>query len=110
MNSGLENFQKANKENLDKAVESMGAVSKGLQAIAAESADYSKKSFEEGADHIEKLLGVKTLDTAVELQSAFFKRAYESAVGQATKIGELYIDVAKDAIKPFEDFVPSTRK
>ena len=33
---------------MDKAMATVGAVSKGLQTIAVEAADYSKKSFEEG--------------------------------------------------------------
>ena len=110
MFSGLDNIQKANQENLDKAIASFGAVSKGLQAIAVETADYSKKSFEGGAAHFEKLLGVKTLDSAVEMQSTYLKESYEAAVGQATKLGELYVDAAKDAFKPFEAILTSGKK
>ncbi|PZQ81450.1 MAG: Phasin [Ancylobacter novellus] len=101
----LQNFddiQKLGKDNLELSVKSFGTVSKGVQAIAVEVADYSKKSFEEGTATAEKLFGAKTLDKAVEIQSAYFKGAYESFVAQATKIGELYADLAKEAYKPYE--------
>ncbi len=104
----LQNFddvQKLGKDNLDLAMKSFGSVSKGVQAIAVEVADYSKKSFEEGTAAAEKLFGAKTLDKAVEIQSDYFKNAYESFVAQATKIGELYADLAKETYKPYESLI-----
>ncbi|MCD1264681.1 phasin family protein [Shinella sumterensis] len=93
---------KKNKEAMDTFVKSYTTVAQGWQAIATEAADYSKKSFENGLAHFEKLSGVKSIETAVELQSAFVKSSYESFVAEATKIGELYADLAKGAYKPYE--------
>ncbi|HEY8070343.1 MAG TPA: phasin family protein [Methylocystis sp.] len=73
---------------------------KGLQAIAAETTDYSKKSFEKSRAHFEKLIGVKKFEEAIQLQSDFAKSAYEDFVAQATKMGELYSSLAKEAFKP----------
>ena len=87
MMNGFDEFQKASKESMTKAMESYGALSKGLQAIAVESADFSKKSFEDGAAHMETLMGAKSFDVALEAQTDFVKSAYEGAVSQATKIG-----------------------
>lgn len=100
--ANFEDMQKLSKENVDLALKSFGAVSKGFQAIAVEVADYSKKSFEDGAAHLEKLFGVRTLDKALEVQSAYAKSAYEAYVAKATKIGELYADLAKESYKPIE--------
>ncbi len=110
MISGFEDYQKASQDGLNKTMESFGTCSKGLQAIAVESADFSKKSFEAGAAHVEALAGVKSLDKAFEAQSEFVKTAYEGAVAQATKLGELYADLAKDLTKPFEALVPKATK
>jgi len=73
---------------------------KGLQAIAAETTDYSKKSFEKSRAHFEKLIGVKKINEAIQLQSDFAKSAYEDFVAEATKIGGLYSDLAKEAFTP----------
>jgi hypothetical protein len=103
----LKNFdevQKYGKDNMDATMKAWGQVSKSVQAIAAEAADYSKKSFEEGSAALEKLLGAKSLDKAMEIQTAYAKSAYEGFVAQATKIGELYADLAKETYKPFENF------
>jgi phasin family protein len=74
--------------------------SKGLQAIASETMDYTKKSFEKSRALVEKLMAVKTIDEAIKLQSDFAKSAYEDFVAQASKIGEMYSSLAKDALRP----------
>ena len=101
----IDEMQKLGKDNMDATMKSFGAFSKTGQAIAAEVADYSKKSFEDGSKVMEKLLGAKSLDKAIEIQTDYAKTAYEGFVAQATKIGELYADLAKDAYKPYETFV-----
>ena len=48
--------QRAGKNGFDAAVSSFGEANKGFQAIAAEIAAYSKKSFEDGTRAFEQLL------------------------------------------------------
>jgi hypothetical protein len=105
MLKNFEDIQKLGKDNMDNCMKQLGTVSKGWQAIATEIADYSKKSFEEGSAHLEKLFGVKSLEKVVELQSDYVKTAYEGFVAEATKMGELYTDLAKESYKPFEGMV-----
>jgi hypothetical protein len=104
MVKNFEDIQKLNKDNIDATMESLGAVSKGVQAIATEVADYSKKSFEEGSQAVEKLFGVKSLEKAIEVQNGYLRSAYESYVAEATKIGGLYADLAKESCKPFQSY------
>ena len=107
----LKNFddvQKYGKDNMDSTMKAWGQMSKSVQAIAAETADYSKKSFEEGSATLEKLLGAKSIEKAMEIQTAYAKSAYEGFVAQATKMGELYADLAKETYKPFESFTSKT--
>jgi phasin family protein len=104
----LKNFdemQKVGKDNMDAAMKSFGTVSKGVQAIAVEVADYSKKSFEESSAAAEKLFGAKSIEKAIEIQTEYAKSAYESFVAGATRIGELYADLTKETFKPFESYL-----
>ncbi|MCW2307253.1 phasin family protein [Rhodobium gokarnense] len=103
MFAGFEDLQKLNKDQVDTALKNFGNINKGFQKIAAEMADYSKKSFEDGASAMEQLMAAKSLDKAMEVQSDYYKSAYEDFVGQATKISEMYVDLAKDAYKPYEE-------
>ena len=95
-------MQKLGKESMDMALNSFGALTKSAQAIAVEVVEYSKKSAEGSAAAWEKLVGAKTLEKALEVQSEYLKSAYEDFVAEATKLGELYIDLAKETYKPFE--------
>ena len=98
-------MQKLGQQSANAATTSFGVVSKSVQAIATELADYSKKSFEEGTQAFEQLLGTKSVEKAMELQQVYFKNAYEGFVTQATKIGALYADLVKETYKPFEGYV-----
>ncbi|MGA3309808.1 MAG: phasin family protein [Xanthobacteraceae bacterium] len=95
-------MNKFGKDSMDMAMTSFGAWTKNAQAIASEVVDYSKKSFEESAAAWEKLVGAKSLEKAMEVQSEYLKSSYEDFVAQSTKLGELYVDLAKEAYKPFE--------
>ena len=105
MIKNFDDVQKMSKDNMDATMKSFGAFSKAGQAIAAEVADYSKKSFEDSSKVMEKLLGAKSFDKAIEIQTEYAKTAYEGFVAQATKIGELYADFAKETYKPFESYM-----
>jgi phasin family protein len=105
MLKNVDEMQKLGKDNVEAAVKAFGATSKGFQAIAAEVTNYSKKSFEDGAAAVERLLGAKTLEKAIEIQSEYAKTAYEGFVAEATKLGELYADLAKQAYRPFEGYL-----
>jgi hypothetical protein len=105
MMKNLDDMQKIGKDNMDATLKSFGAVSKSVQAIAVEVADYSKKSFEEGTAAIEKLFGAKSIEKAIEVQSDYVKSTYEGFVAEATKLGELYADLAKESYKPFESYL-----
>jgi phasin family protein len=102
MVKNIEDMQKFGKDNMDATVKSLGALSKSLQAITIEIADYSKKVFEQSAAATEKLIGAKSLEKAIEVQSDYAKSAYETFVAEAMKLGELYADLAREAYKPFE--------
>ena len=109
MVKNLEDLQQVGKDNVEVAMKSVGVLSKGAQAIAVEVADYSKKAFEDGTAALEKLFGVKSLDKAIEVQTEYAKTAYEGFVAEATKIGELYADLAKETYKPFETLMAKAK-
>jgi hypothetical protein len=102
MISNLDECQKFGKEQLETASSVAASLSKGFQTIATETADYSKRSIESNSAYVEKLLSAKSLDDAIQIQSEHAKSAYEGFIAQATKIGELYTILAKEAFKPLK--------
>jgi hypothetical protein len=102
MANEFEDVQKYGKEQFDAAAAAFGPFTKTLQAIATETADYSKKSFESSSAFVEKLLGAKSYESAIQIQTDYWKSSYAGFVAEATKLGELYSSLAKEAFKPIE--------
>jgi len=96
----LEAFQNFSKQQIEAFTAASATLTKGLQEIAAESTDYSKKAFAAGSAVLEKLLGARSVEAAVQIQSEYAKQAYEGFVAQSSKFSELYAKVASDALKP----------
>ena len=51
---------------------------------------------------------MRSLDKAFELQTEFAKQAYDGFVAEATKLSELYTDLAQQSFKPFESYLGKT--
>ena len=81
----FEEFQKFSKQQLEAFTAASTTLSKGLQELAAESTDYSKKAFAASSAMFEKLLGAAASRAAVQIQTEFAKQAYEGFVAQATR-------------------------
>jgi phasin family protein len=76
-----------------------------IQTIVNAHGDYTKKSFQETRTFVEKLVGVRSLDKAIEIQTEFARQAYETFVAESQKICELYSELAKQILKPLEGFM-----
>jgi hypothetical protein len=109
MTQTFDDAGKLGKEFVDTGLKSFASLSKGFQAIAVEATEYTKKSFEAGGAALEKLIAATSFEKAIEIQTDYAKQAYEGFVAQATKIGELYAEVAKDAYKPLESIVAKAK-
>ena len=95
-----EEFQRAGKSGFDAAVNSFGEANKGLQAIAAEVTDYSKKAFEDGTRAFEQMLRAKSFEQVIEIQSQYARMAYEAYVAELSKLGEMYTGLTRTTYKP----------
>ena len=104
-----EEFQRASKDGFDASVRSFGEVSKGFQAIGATIVDYAKKSFEDGTRAFEQLVGAKSYEQIWEIQSQYAKKAFDS-YAQASKLGEMYVDMARSAYQPVEQAAAKTAR
>jgi hypothetical protein len=109
MTQMFEDAGKYGQEFLDSGLESLTAVTRDAQVISSEASDYAKKVFETGSATVEKLLSAKSIEKAVEIQTAYAKQAYECFVAEASRISALYADMAKDAYKPFESLVAKAK-
>ena len=88
------------KDTIDTLLKSYSAATKGFQAIAAETAEYSKKAYEANVAHVEALMSVKSVEAAIELNTSFAKTAVEGYLAELNKLGEMYSDIAKQTYEP----------
>ena len=110
MINSFDDVQKAGQDSMNRALESFGALSRSWQSLAGEAASFSRQALEDGAAHMEKLLGSKSVDVALQAQTEYLRGSYEKALGQTARFGELCLDLVKEAAKPFEDIVPAAKK
>jgi len=76
---------------------------KGFQALAAEMMEYSKAAFDDAVRTWEQLIGVRSLEQAIQIQSDYAKRVYENHMAELKKLGEMTVGMVRDASKPVED-------
>ena len=100
----IDNVQKFGADQLDAAVAYTSGLTKGWQEIASEATDFNKKSFEKGRAYAEKLLSVKKLEDAFQIQNDYAKTAYEDFIAGTKKFGELYGSLTAEALKPLDKF------
>ena len=75
-----------------------------LQTIANAYAGYTVKSIEESRCFVEKLIGVRSLDKAIEVQSEFARQACANFVMELQRMYELYGALARQIFWPWERF------
>jgi hypothetical protein len=84
-------------------------VSSNILAIAGEATNFSKTYLDKRLAFVENLLGAKSFDTVIQIQSEYVKTSFEDFVAQSQKIGELYSNLAKVAFKPVEEAVAKSQ-
>ena len=88
------------KENLDALVAANTVVAKSLEEIGKEVAVYTQSSLESAASAAKALFGAKTLKDVIAVNNEFAKASFESFVANSTKISEIGVKAANEALQP----------
>lgn len=91
------------KKNIEAAVESVTAATRGAEALSAQALAYSKKSWEEGVSAAQALASAKSVQEVIELQTAFAKSAMEAYLSEVTKMTDTVQASVKDSFKPINE-------
>ena len=73
-----------------------------IQTIANAYVDYTRESLQESRSFVEKLMGVRSFDNAIQVQTEFTRQAVVNFVGGSQKICELYGKLATQMVRPWE--------
>jgi Phasin protein len=75
-----------------------------LQTVAQAYGDYTRKSWQTSRFLAERLVTVRSLDEAIEIQGEFAKQVYANFFAQSQKMCELYGELAIQFFKPLDKF------
>lgn len=121
-----ENFEKAarsfgdmatyNRQAMEALVKSANVATKGIEQINTELMTYSRQAMEDHAAALKTVMTSKSLQDALEVQSDYSKAAFDSYLGQMTKVSEIVVGLAREISAPlteqakqFADLVHASR-
>ena len=90
------------KESMDAGFASAAVANKGFEALADEVAAYGRKAAEAGFANMKALSGIKTVQDLLEVQTGFARAAFDTAFAGATKMAELAVKTANEAVEPLQ--------
>lgn len=96
------------KENVDALVKSGTVVAKGAEEAGKQVAAFTQSSLEKSVSNAKALLAVKTIQELVELQNAYAKASIDALVSESTKLQELSVKIANEALAPLNARVNAT--
>ena len=73
-----------------------------IQTIANAYEEYTRRSLQESRSLVGKLMGVRSFDKVIELQTEYARQAYVNFVAESQKICELYNELARQIWRPWE--------
>jgi hypothetical protein len=73
-----------------------------VQTIANAYRDYARKSFQENRSFVERLMGVRSFDKAVEVQTDYARQTCANFVAESQKICGLYTELARQTFSPWK--------
>lgn len=101
--TGLNELNAHSKKNLEALVASTTAATKGAEALGAQAMSFSKGAVERQVEAAKALSGVRSVQEAVELQTAFAKSAMEIYMAGLTRATETFSATVKDSLRPLNE-------
>lgn len=88
--------------NVEAMLASSRAAAQGIEAIAREVADFSRKSFEETTAAARAMTTVKTPNELMQLQNDFAKTQFDAAVAEMSKLSETMVKLMGEVFEPMQ--------
>jgi phasin family protein len=101
--SAAKNFDELaafNKGNFEAFVAAGTAAAKGFETLSQQVIACNQKAVETGVATAKALLGCKTLQDVVEVQTDLTRKGIDEWLAEGTKLSELTVKVANEAVEP----------
>ncbi len=96
----LNEMNAQSKRNFEALIASATAATRGAEALGAQAVSFAKTAMEGQVEHVRALSSVRSVQEAVELQTAYAKSAVEAYVAELNKAGETLQAAMKDSFQP----------
>jgi phasin family protein len=103
--AALADMNSHSKRNLEAVVASVTAATKGAEALGAQVTAYSKKAAEDHIAATKTLTGAKSLQEAVEFQTAYAKSFLDSYLAEMNKWSDTVSGSVKESLRPINERV-----
>ena len=97
-----EEFSELSKENIDAFVKSGTIVAKGFEEASKAWMEFTRRSFETSVETAKAVMGAKDLREVVDAQSDYARTSFDSLVNEGSKLSELGVKVANEALEPIQ--------
>ena len=105
---GYDEFAVLGKDTFDAMVRTNSIVAKGMETFGMEILAYAQASLEDNMAQTKALLGAKSLKELVDLQSDFARARLDKVVAETTKLTDMSVQTANEAIVPLQKRVDVT--
>lgn len=105
---GYDDIAALGKDNLDALMQCNAAVAQSVETIGNEVLSYTQAAMQEHMAQTQALLGAKTLQELIDLQSAFARERVEKAFSESAKLSEMTVKLADEAMRPLHKRVDAT--
>ena len=111
MFQGYGELADSSKQNMDAWNDASAAYGKGMEAISGQWMNFAKQMLDSNVQATKAILGAKSLNEAMEMQSEYARGSFDGMMAQGTKVGELATKVAQEAAEPINaQFTASVEK
>lgn len=105
---GYEELASFGKQNIDAVLQSQTIVAKGVEEMSKALFAFGQASLEVGVATGKAMLAVKNVRELVDLQTNFAKTSFDSLLAEGTKLSEIGVKVANEALEPINARVNAT--
>ncbi len=96
------------KSNVDAFFQAGSVFFHGMEELTRSMVGLTQAQVETGLSAAKSLIAAKTLTEFTDLQNAYAKTAFDSAVNEATKLSELAIKITNESLEPISARVMAT--
>jgi len=103
MNKSFEQMADFQKESLDAMMSAASSFAGNIEKMSSEQTEFTKSSFDEGMKAAKAIAACKSPQEALDVNTEFFRTAFERNMAQFNKMTEMLMSTSKDAVEPLTD-------